>query len=168
MIGVLVIIIMATFVLIAGTALTVLSYRKNLRFADECADQYIVEIDRIARSEQFSKELIEHLYRLGEHVDDMWLAMRICYNFKQMIKKGARPSDASSGFMRAFNRLNYSQKDQFMKAMALFLCSICYRDPINGAFMRRALLSGARDRAIRDEAAALADMCENHRGMAHA
>lgn len=168
MIAVLVIVIMATLVLIVGIALGVLSYRKNLRFADECADQYIEEINRIARSGEFPRELIEHLYRLGEHVDDMRVAMRICYNFKQMIKTGVRPGDTASHFMRAFDRLNHGQKDQFMKVTALFLCSICYRDPVNGAFMRRTLLSGARDRAIRDEAAALADMCDDHRGMAHA
>lgn len=168
MIGALVIIVMATCVLIAGMALGVLSYRKNLRFADDCADQYIDEINIIARSGEFPKELIEHLYRLGEHVDDMRFAMRICYNFKQMIKKRVRPSDTASHFTRTFDRLNHGQKDQFMKAMALFLCSICYRDPINGAFMRRTLLSGARDRAMRDEAAVLADMCDDHRGMAHA
>jgi hypothetical protein len=160
--------IIATFVLILCIAMVTQSYRRNLRVANECADQFIKAVDDMARSEEYPQELMQHLYVIGSHVDSTSFAMRVCFNFKKMKQDRTHPPENSSDIMRAFDRLAYGQKVRFMEVIGLFLGSLCYRDPLNGGFMRRALLSGSRDRAIREETLALEDMCRHDGGLAHA
>jgi hypothetical protein len=143
-------------------------YRRNLRTADDCADQFIDTVESMASAGDFPPELIEHLYMIGAYVDRTTFALRVCYEFRKMQSRDVKSSSDDSPLVKIVGQLPDVQKARFMRAVALFLGSLCYRDPFNGAFMRRALLSGSRDKAIREEAVALEGMCRDFDRMAHA
>lgn len=155
--GALWIVIFATIISVMLIIRFVFGVVHRLRFADRLADQFTEIVSEISDDEAYPREIVNFLFEMGKHVDSFVFAAKLGYRFARKLPTPTVSSAQIRGFVSAIDRLDEERRARFVEAMALFLSSLSYRDPLFGTYIREAVLGRSRQKTVKNVSVALAE-----------